>query len=350
MRENHWLILVVMLVLMVALIFPAYAQPPSKPTIITKRIRLATLPPGSSAYALMVSMSQTINRYSDIFSSIIPTTSPGGFYELLKAGKADIIMPQSINAWHNWTGKGGGEWTGLFPDPKVAIKSMRLLMGVSNTYYGFVTGTFTGITSIPELRGKKIGRLYPTMPATNYSAAELRAYGLDPEKDVTSFKYAFTTDALIDLGQKRIDAAYTSMGGAKILELATNIGVVWLPFDPGKISYLKKLEPLIEVGTVGTYIPGIKKEMPAMYVRNYLVCNNDLSEEVAYKVAKAVCDHIQELVAVAWELKEWGKERAIVPEFFMPYHPGAIKYYKEIGIWTANAEARQQRLLAELRK
>ncbi|MDP2643511.1 MAG: TAXI family TRAP transporter solute-binding subunit [Desulfobacterales bacterium] len=314
----------------------------------TERVSLASFPPGSSWYAMMVAMSQAINKYSDVASSVIPTTAVSGFYQMLKTGKADIIMVQSSSAWHVWSGKGGGDWTGLFPDPKEAYQDMRLLMGTNNNYYGYLTGDFTGIKTIPGLKGKKVGRIFPTIPATNYSRVQLEAYGLDPEKDVISLKYPFTTHPVADLGEKKIDAAFTSMGGAKVLEVNAKVGALWLPFDKDKVSYLKKLEPWIDVEIAPTYIPGVEKEISAMYLKNFVLCKKSLPDEIALKIVKAVTEHIQESASSQWELKQWGRERVLVPDFFIPYHPGAVKYLKSAGIWNSATEEKQLKLLADL--
>lgn len=346
MRRSHGLILVAALVLLVALIFPAHAQPTSKPTI--KKIILPALPPGTSWYSMMIALSQLINKNTDMVSVVEPVTSPAAFHELLKAEEAHIMIEQATETWHAYRGEYGGSW--IFPVPKYAYKGHRLLMGLNNNYYGFITGAFTGITTIPGLKGKKISMKYPTLPCGFYAREQLRAYGLDPDKDVRILEYPFTTRGLMDLQEKRIDAVNTSMGGAKIIELDAKIGAVWLPFDPGKIGVVQKLEPQIQSGMAPTYIPGVKVSIPAIYIRNFLIAESTVPDVVAYNAVKVISERSKDVAGLTWELREWTKERAIIPNTFFPYHPGAIKYFKEQGMWTNALESLQKKLLAELPK
>ncbi len=322
-------------------------KPPEKPQV--QKIIIAALPVGTSVYSTMVGVSQLINQYSGVISVVEPVTSPYAWFELMEKGEIHLQHQQATEAWHVWQGEGGRSWEGIWPVPK-PYKEMRLLMQTNNMYYNFITGTFTGITSIPQLKGKKVGRIYPTIPATAYSAAMLRAYGLDPEKDVKSLKYPFTTHALADLVEKKNDAVITTMGGGKIVEVDAKVGAVWLPFDPAKIGVVQELEPMIQSGVGQPYVPGVKQPTPAIAIPNWELCDKSLSDEVAYAIVKALMEHAKELSRATWEFNEWGKETAIVSNTFMPYHPGAVKYFKEIGIWTNEQEALQQKLLAQLPK
>ncbi len=49
------------------------------------------------------------------------------------------------------------------------------------------------------------------------------------------------------------------------------------------------------------------------------------------------------------EFADWGKKNAVIETTPVPYHSGAVKYYKEIGIWTDAAEKQQQSLLAKIK-
>ena len=72
-----------------------------------------------------------------------------------------------------------------------------------------------------------------------------------------------------------------------------------------------------------------------------------MPDDVAYNAVKVICEHSKDLLSISWEFKEWTKERAIIANPFFPYHPGAVKYFKEQGMWSDALENQQRKLLAE---
>jgi len=79
----------------------------------------------------------------------------------------------------------------------------------------------------------------------------------------------------------------------------------------------------------------------------YLVGSKDLSDETVYEVIKALWEYNQELGAAYAALKEWQRDRMVSDKAFIPYHSGAIKFFREKGIWTKELEALQAKLLGQ---
>ena len=64
---------------------------------------------------------------------------------------------------------------------------------------------------------------------------------------------------------------------------------------------------------------------------------------MAYLIVKTLLENQKELIAVHRDFEEWSAERA-VKNLGMPYHPGAVRYYKEKKVWTPEMEQLQQSL------
>ncbi len=326
---------------------PSPAPPPAPKA---ETLVLLSLPPGTSFYSVLVIISQIVNTHTDIKAVVRPVTNPAAMRDLLLSGEgSQTVWPaDALNVRYN------GLDSPLDPRAKgKTLPHMRILFTGNYLYYGCVTHTGTGIKTIPDLKGKSMAGRYPTLSAcTQYARYSMSAYGLDPDKDVKILEYAANVPALVDLGLKKIDAAYVGLGGAKMVELDAKLGVILVPFDQQKIDVLQKnVTPYVTAVNVPTYIAAVHKETPGIGVRQIQICDErHMSDDTAYLVVKSVMEHAEEFKAVATEFYEYGKDWALMPNFPVPYHPGAIKYLKEAGIWTNEAETQQQKLLKELPK
>jgi len=79
----------------------------------------------------------------------------------------------------------------------------------------------------------------------------------------------------------------------------------------------------------------------------YLVGGKDLSNDAAYAVVKALWENNKDLAAAYSALAAWRPARMVSKSAFIPYHPGAIRFFKEKGVWDKNMDELQAKLLAQ---
>jgi TRAP transporter TAXI family solute receptor len=104
--------------------------------------------------------------------------------------------------------------------------------------------------------------------------------------------------------------------------------------------------------TVGATVkPGEKIPTP-MYPFPITVCLAEQKEELVYAICKAHYDKMNEIVTAYPGNEAMKPERAIIPEITVmaPFHPGAVKFYKEIGRWNKDLEEVQSKKLAHVQK
>ncbi len=92
---------------------------------------------------------------------------------------------------------------------------------------------------------------------------------------------------------------------------------------------------------------GVIKETSVLTNDIYLVAFKGLSDEAAYEVVKTLWNHNEELGAAYPALKAWRRERMVSRHAFIPYHSGAIKFFKEKQVWSKEMEALQAKLLSQ---
>jgi len=79
-----------------------------------------------------------------------------------------------------------------------------------------------------------------------------------------------------------------------------------------------------------------------------IISRPDLDEALGYSIVKAVYDHQQEFWSYHAGAKSWTLVNT-VSMWAIPFHPGAIKYYKEKGIWKGDMDAKQSQLLEKFK-
>jgi TRAP transporter TAXI family solute receptor len=228
----------------------------------------------------------------------------------------------------------GVNGTGVFKDTRLPIRTIAALY---KNYTHVVTLASGPIQTMKDLKGKVVGTGSPGSGAEVAALRILEAYGIDPQKDITrqSLGVSESTDALKD---GKVDAFFWSGGlpTAAITDLAHTSGITirilsnddivdYLRNKYGEGLYLKGLLPK------ATY-PGLAGDVGVISTTNLLVVHADMDEKLAYEITKAMFVRRAELVAIHPEAANLSLESA-VKESPSPFHPGAIRYYKEQHVW-----------------
>jgi hypothetical protein len=196
-----------------------------------------------------------------------------------------------------------------------------------------VTVEGTGIKSLADLKGKRVSTGSPGSATEVMAFRVLEGVGLDKDKDIKRERLsaAESTNAIKD---RKIDA-YFWVGGlptAAVTDLGATPGVKLKLVDSAQSvpRMNEKYGPLYSAGVIPpkTY-PGQDTENRIAVVWNILVVPATMSDDLAYRVTKAVFDYKPELVTVHREAESITldvQKRANSP---VPFHPGAAKFFAE---------------------
>ena len=291
---------------------------------------------GTGQYSMGVAQGQLLTK-KGLRTFNQPVGSPLAIPGLLSSKQADIALNNSATVY--WAYRGEEEF-------KSPHKSIRLLMTGGDVAYSVITRGDTGIKSMADLKGKRLTGNYPTSRfQTLLTQLELQAYGYGPN-DVTVLKAEFSNTALDDLAAKRTDAVQVGIIGPRFQELGTKVDkIVVLPITPDKVASFKKVIPVVFPMGTPAGLP-LEAGVPAIGVPTVLYVRDDMNEESAYFIVKTLMENQEALIQAYREFIDWPAEKA-VRHLAMPYHPGAIKYYKEKGLWTTESEKAQQELLGK---
>ena len=215
---------------------------------------------------------------------------------------------------------------------KVAV---RTLAATYSNYMHFVTVEGTGIRTMADLKGKRVSTGAPGSGTEVKGLRVLEAYGLGV-KDLRSQDRLGVAESAGALKDRKIDAFIWDGGlpTAAVLDLAATPGtkVHLIPHGDAVPKMVAKYGPLYFAAPIpkGSY-PGQTEDSSSAVVTNLLVAHERMDEGLAYQITKLMLERIEDLVAVHKVAKEITLKGAVLGSP-IPFHPGALRYYKEKGI------------------
>ncbi|NLX90456.1 MAG: TAXI family TRAP transporter solute-binding subunit [Firmicutes bacterium] len=302
--------------------------------------------PMSSLYNAMGSGIATVaSKYTPMEVKAIATSGPIEWFPMFLNGEMDMGVLNCWDAQMGWLGESdyaaisGGKG---FP--------VRLLTNGAFSIYSVLVAEDSGIKTAQDLKGKSYILNYTGAAGITAQAKAFLANHNLTEDDVKVVSVPGISDGVKAIIERRADCAGSAnVGFALVEELEATRGARFLAFDPSPeaVERAQKEFPLypIEVEP-GPGFTGVREPMTMMAYDIYLVARTDLSEDAAYAMVKAIWDNNEELATIHPRLKEWSTDRFVSAQATVPYHPGAIKFYKEKGVWTEEMDALQAELLS----
>lgn len=276
-------------------------------------------------YVVAAAMASTINNHSESIN-VIAQPSKGSVENLNLANAGEIEMGMSnsdgvyfgANGTHIYEESGSLNISGL----------MSLYMSAGQ----MATMKDSGIETYADLEGKKVVLGPPSTTIVEMSKAILRAYGIDPEEDITPLYLSFA-EGLQKLTDGEVDASFFVAGiPTSAMINATSTGEVTLvDIDQDIVDKIDSEYPYYQpfIIPAGTY-NGIDKDVKTFKIMTEIFVNSDISEDVAYEFVKQALENVDEYKDAHVVIQEIKHET--VANTSAELHPGAAKYYKEKGI------------------
>jgi TRAP transporter TAXI family solute receptor len=248
--------------------------------------------------------------------------------KLIRDGRADLAFTFADTLDDAVHGRGAFEASG-------PVKAASLAVLYSNCIHVVVAGS-SSIHAIADLRGTVISTGSAGSGTEVIALRMLRAAGLDPDRDVTRQALGVTESAAA-LKDGKLDGFFWGGGlpTPAIQDLAHTRGITirLLPAGDlvralreqfGDVYYQLDVPP-------GTY-PGVENAVPSVGSSNVLIANLSMPEELAYDIVRTMFEHQSELGSIHPEARKLSLERAAAGSP-AEFHPGAIKFYREKGVW-----------------
>ncbi len=215
---------------------------------------------------------------------------------------------------------------------------------------GWATRANSGIKTVADIKGKKYPT-YPGYPMVNQYAEAILAFANLTWNDVVATPVANYAAGMTAVLQGAVDIAFFGATTPNAQELAASAyGIYWVPLpkaDKEAWARLLKVAPYwYQVSA--TYGAGISKEKPVeIWAYDTFVVAYDWTDaNLVYWFTKQTHKNYDVIKNKHAALPEWTIDKAMsLDMMWVPYHEASIKYFKEIGKWTADHDKLQKSLL-----
>jgi TRAP transporter TAXI family solute receptor len=256
--------------------------------------------------------------------AVNPSPTQGSVHNinLIESGGAQLGMITMGIGLQGWNGT--GDWT-----KGKRFRNIRALFPIYDAPFQVVVLRRSGIAALDQLDKKRVGGGTRAGAGGTYMPAILKVLGISAEISYGSFDTMAT-----DLLAGRVDTILTLLGTPvpAVQDVEAKEPVTFLNLSPQQIEAIRKVMPEFSPSEIaaGTY-RSLDKAYVTVGVYNFAIGRADLPNDLVYQLVKAVFDNHPRL------LKATSKARETLPQnadkdTFLPFHPGAVRYNREIGI------------------
>lgn len=290
-------------------------------------VAIATTKGGATAQ-VSAAIAKIVSSKSKLQMRTQPMGGTQQYIPIVNAGEIEFGLSNAPQYWMAKTG------TGL---SKRKYDDLRLVANMMMFQVAPVVTVKSGIRSIPELRGKRVPHGFKAAPLFSYLVGAFLANGGLSYNDVTKVPSVALRQQWDMFGQGKIDMSFGAIGTGRIKELNAKIdgGVRHLSLDPSDKaakataavyprSYIKKVMP--RKGLVG-----VDEPIYALSFDYVLWTQKRATNDTVYLVVKAMYEHEKALRETSPLWRSFHAKN-MAKNFGTPYHPGAIRFYKQVGL------------------
>lgn len=286
-------------------------------------ITVATGPTSGIYYPIGGAFSTALKDYG-FQTSAESTNATGANIQLILDGDAEIAVAMQDAVMQAYTG------TGSYAE-KGASENLRALMRLWPNYVQLVTTENTGITSVEDLRGKRVGVGAPNSGVEINARMILNAYGITYD-DITPDYLAYG-EAIENMKNGQCDAVFVTSGipNATVMELGVQHKMLVVPIDGDGREKLVAEFPYYAKTVIpaGTY--NNEADVEGVFVYNIMLVREDLSNEMVYDMLEGVFKNISTIKSSHNAADKNIDITFGVSDVQLPLHPGAEAFWKDNG-------------------
>jgi len=313
---------------LMAVLLCAFCLPPVQ-SHAAAPLSIGTNPQGTAAYAVGAAVANVSSEVAGMQMRVVPQGGPPVTIPMVNKGSLEFSVANGLVVAAAHAG------TLMYKDRP--HEKLRLLCNVFPLHLGYVVQKDSDIQSIADLKGKRVPSRYTKQKNLDVMAGGLLAtVGLTWD-DVEGIPVPNGARGVDDFAAGSADCAFFSLSSGKMLQANASVNgirVLPIPETTQAKQAIQENIPgsmIIEIDPEETKYPGIMVKTRVLSQPFLITVSADVSEDTAYALVKALYNSKNKMVAMHKSFNAFNPESMYL-DIGVPYHPGAVKFFQEVGL------------------
>jgi len=296
-------------------------------------ISLITTPAGTFSNSAASAMAKVVTEKAKIRMTVQAQASSG--FEEVEAGTAELTVSNSFDATFYATGT--GEYAARGPS-----KLLRHVAAVMPYRVAMHVRADSKIMKISDLKGMRVSSDFNTQKTiARIIAAHLASGGLS-YKDVKGVPAPNVFRQGEDFKAGKVDVLFFAMGAPQVKEAAAALGGLRVLEVDASAAAVKRMEGFLPGAYTINVSPspatdGVTKPTNLIAFDMNLVTSAKVPDDTIYRVTKALHESKKDLMGTFPPFALFDPEMMSKIQIGVEFHPGAVRFYREAGLWPPRA-------------
>lgn len=324
------------------------ASLPSKVTCDTTSVK-------GMMYAMVSGLAKVTDEHSSIQLVVAPSAGSTEWVpEMISSGHPELGCSHTLDAWWQYTGKLSPS---PIPDNMLGTKpffsphpQLRAIAAIGRAGVGMLVRQNSSIKTFQDLKGKRLASGYVAQPSAFANVVADLMYNNMTLKDFVQVTTSGPKQGVQFLQEGRVDVTNAAFGMSQVTEADAAVGVRFVPLPADIESAGAKRMGMFPGFGPETWEPdptfGIKEKGLYQTYPYLIVTTASLPDQVVETLLESWWNNYKELQNLSPSFKRiTSPNMFVIPNTSIPYHQGAIDFYKKVGAWSSQMETIQQELL-----
>jgi len=289
---------------------------------------IGTSPQGTLTYTLGAAVSKALAESAKMQSRVQPSAGTGVMVPLVNSGEIDIGFCNAREFYDSYHGVGSSD-----KRPNTNLRAVAVLFPLT---VGLIVRNDSPIKSVKDLKGRSIAYGYQSQEVIRIIVDGLLVNAGLTVNDMKPVLVPNLVRGMDELVAGRVEVAIFALGQAKVAEADAAVGIRFLPTDdsPSAVDAMLKV---VQVGYVDKVapapnLPGVRDTLPLAHYDYVVFANKDVPVERIKTLTKVIAEQKDAMAQVLPLFRLLKPNRMYSSKLQVPYHEGAITYFKEKGI------------------